>query len=62
MTQASTELSPKALASRAAADAFADALWLEEGLSRNTLDAYRRDLVLLGDWLAGQGKTLPETS
>ncbi|MGE0349947.1 site-specific tyrosine recombinase XerD [Hydrogenophaga sp.] len=62
MTQAPTELSPKALASRAAADAFADALWLEEGLSRNTLDAYRRDLVLLGDWLAEQGKTLPETS
>ena len=25
-------------------DAFIDALWLEEGLSRNTLDAYRRDL------------------
>ena len=47
-------------ASRAAADAFADALWLEEGLSRNTLDAYRRDLVLLGQWLAGQGKTLPK--
>ena len=51
-------LSPQALASRAAADAFADALWLEEGLSRNTLDAYRRDLVLLGQWLAGHGKTL----
>eukprot|EP01041_Mallomonas_annulata_P014880 gene14880-31587_t len=26
------------------AGAFVDALWLEEGLSRNTLDAYRRDL------------------
>jgi integrase/recombinase XerD len=25
-------------------DAFIDALWLEEGLSRNTLEAYRRDL------------------
>ncbi len=44
------------------ASAFVDALWLEEGLSRNTLDAYRRDLVLLGQWLAGQGKTLPETT
>jgi integrase/recombinase XerD len=44
------------------AGAFVDALWLEEGLSRNTLDAYRRDLVLLGQWLAGQGKTLPETT
>ena len=28
-------------------DAFIDALWLEEGLSRNTLEAYRRDLQQL---------------
>ena len=46
--------------SHAQAEAFTDALWLEEGLSRNTLDAYRRDLVLLGDWLAGQGRGLAE--
>ena len=26
---------------------FCDALWLEDGLSRNTIDAYRRDLTLL---------------
>lgn len=39
-----------------------DALWLEEGLSRNTLDAYRRDLVLLGQWLGGQGKALMEAT
>jgi integrase/recombinase XerD len=32
-------------------DAFIDALWLEEGLSRNTLAAYRRDLSLLARWL-----------
>ena len=37
------------------AGAFVDALWLEEGLSRNTLDAYRRDLVLFGQWLAENG-------
>lgn len=52
-----------AAASEASAGAFIDALWLEEGLSRNTLDAYRRDLVLFGQWLAAQGasaKTLPE--
>jgi integrase/recombinase XerD len=35
-----------------AIDAFCDALWLEQGLSRNTLDAYRRDLRLYADWLA----------
>ncbi len=32
-------------------DAFVDALWLEEGLSRNTLEAYRRDLKLYAVWL-----------
>ena len=37
------------------AGAFVDALWLEEGLSRNTLEAYRRDLLLFGRWLADHG-------
>jgi len=36
-------------------DAFADALWLESGLSANTLAAYRRDLALLAQWLHPQG-------
>ncbi len=31
---------------------FLDALWLEHGLSDNTLAAYRRDLQGLQDWLA----------
>ncbi|MDO9253506.1 MAG: site-specific tyrosine recombinase XerD [Hydrogenophaga sp.] len=44
--------SPLLLASQASAESFADALWLEEGLSRNTLDAYRRDLTLFAQWLA----------
>ncbi|MCZ2415539.1 MAG: tyrosine-type recombinase/integrase, partial [Burkholderiales bacterium] len=35
-------------------DAFADAAWLEDGLSRNTLAAYRRDLALLDAWLAAE--------
>jgi integrase/recombinase XerD len=38
--------------SNASIDAFCDALWLEHGLSRNTLDAYRRDLRLFCEWLA----------
>ena len=33
-------------------DEFCDHLWLEDGLSKNTLEAYRRDLSLFGDWLA----------
>ena len=43
----------------ASIDAFIDALWLEEGLSRNTLAAYRRDLALYAGWL--QGKDLHDT-
>ena len=33
-------------------DEFCDALWLEDGLSRNTLDSYRRDLSRFAIWLA----------
>jgi integrase/recombinase XerD len=32
-------------------DEFSDTLWLEDGLSRNTLDSYRRDLNKLALWL-----------
>jgi len=40
-------------------DEFGDALWLEDGLSRNTLDSYRRDLRLFSTWLlADRGKSL----
>jgi integrase/recombinase XerD len=43
-------------------DTFIDALWLEEGLSRNTLAAYRRDLALYQKWLAERGLRLPASS
>jgi integrase/recombinase XerD len=40
-------------------DEFCDALWLEDGLSRNTIESYRRDLRLFSAWLsADRGKTL----
>ncbi|MFG5410656.1 site-specific tyrosine recombinase XerD [Piscinibacter sakaiensis] len=40
-------------------DRFADALWLEDGLARLTLEAYRRDLRLYADWLAStRGRAL----
>ncbi len=35
-------------------DEFCDSLWLEDGLARNTLDGYRRDLSRFGLWLARQ--------
>jgi integrase/recombinase XerD len=39
-------------------DSFIDAIWLEEGLSPNTLSAYRRDLKALAQWLGSQGVAL----
>jgi len=37
--------------SQADIDRFVDAVWLEDGLSANTLAAYRRDLAALAKWL-----------
>ena len=36
-------------------DAFCDALWLEDGLSKNTLESYRRDLAQLAAFLQRRG-------
>ena len=50
--------------SQSSIDTFIDALWLEDGLSKNTLQAYRRDLSLYADWLEApesSGRTLNET-
>jgi integrase/recombinase XerD len=46
----------------AAVSPFIDSLWLEEGLARNTLDAYRRDLSALATWLAERGQRLTHAS
>ena len=44
-------------------DRFIDALWLEDGLSPNTLAAYRRDLTLYAGWLHGEeGLALDDTT
>jgi integrase/recombinase XerD len=43
-------------------DTFVDALWLEEGLSKNTLAAYRRDLTMYATWLAGRSRRLQQTT
>lgn len=39
-------------------DEFCDALWLEEGLSKNTLVSYRRDLMKVAAWLASRQRSL----
>lgn len=49
---------PKAAQQEPLIDQFVDALWLQDGLARNTLQAYRRDLAALADWLAEQGTGL----
>ena len=46
----------------ASIDAFVDALWLEEGLSRNTLAAYRTDLSLYSRWLGQRERVLTQST
>ena len=38
-------------ANTALLDEFNDRIWLEEGLARNTLESYRRDLAQFAEWL-----------
>lgn len=45
-------------ADNAGIERFADMLWLEHGLARNSLSAYRSDLALLARWLRAQGRAL----
>jgi len=39
-------------------DSFIDHLWLEDGLSKNTLESYRADLSQFNTWLCSQEKHL----
>ena len=43
-------------------DEFCDALWLEEGLAKNTLASYRRDLAKLAAWLERADSSLLDAS
>ena len=38
-------------------DQFIDTIWLENGLSKNTLSAYRNDLKQFSDWLTKTGRS-----
>jgi integrase/recombinase XerD len=56
-----TEPPPASAGADPCIDAFIDALWLEDGLARNTLAAYRRDLEGLAAWLRREyAKALPQ--
>lgn len=46
-----SSVSKNLIKSMEAIDAFCDACWLEDGLSKNTLSAYRQDLLLFARWL-----------
>jgi len=41
---------------------FLDAVWMERGLSPNTLAAYRADLTALGRWLAERNVAIMRTT
>jgi integrase/recombinase XerD len=48
-------------ASSQAIERFLDGAWMERGLSKNTLTAYRTDLLSLARWVAAQGRPITET-
>ena len=43
-------------ANAALLDEFCDTVWLEDGLAKNTLESYRRDLRQVAEWLESQGR------
>lgn len=51
---------PALLAAQQEIERFVDALWMERGLSENTLAAYRNDLAGLAAFLARAGRGLPQ--
>ena len=57
-----SNLQPNLHSSQESIDTFIDAIWLEEGLSKNTLAAYRRDLTMYAQWLqAERGRGIETT-
>ena len=68
--KSSTSVRAATLAAAAAADdpvdpaitRFLDAVWMERGLSPNTLAAYRADLTALSRWLATRGVAITRTA
>lgn len=56
MNQTSNSLSDLPEQSKQLIDAFLDVLWMERGLSDNTLSAYRSDLYKFASWLYSRDK------
>src|SRR5256885_8257417 len=55
-------MTPSAESADPAVSRFLDAVWMERGLSPNTLAAYRADLTALARWLAGRSVPIMRTS
>lgn len=55
MSEPSPSLEPAPAEDLWLIEEFLDAVWLERGLSDNTLAAYRSDLTRYADWLRGRG-------
>ncbi len=53
---------PATDAADATVSKFLDAVWMERGLSANTLAAYRADLTALARWLAERGTPIIKTT
>jgi integrase/recombinase XerD len=63
MSQKQAAVPQAPAADRSAIEAFVRALWLEEGLSERTREAYARDLGAFADWLAQHlGRELNQAS
>jgi integrase/recombinase XerD len=60
--QTKASVPPELVASELGITRFLDALWMERGLSKNTLAAYRTDLVSLARWMADRGNLVENTS
>jgi len=58
VSEARRQVSPSEDQDLALVERFLDALWMESGLSDNTLASYRRDLFALVAWLHKQGLSL----
>lgn len=55
---ARSQLPPVPESAQAAIELFLDAVWMEQGLSKNTLSSYRADLEGFARWLAGEALEL----
>jgi len=61
-TDGNNQEASKVAESEELVDRFLDAIWMERGLSQNTLGAYRADLMTLGRGLSKSNKTIQDAN